>query len=302
MKFNELTFNISLGMMAVVGLYTLVYSGLTGLLLAASVALIAASMLDSFELITVTTVLFVLFYTYFLKGMLRRFEPFQNQKEEARDIVTLLAKMEKNYDQVQQSPAGPCRAPAGVYNPSVEGFESISHDDDGKSEDGYSSNENFAPTSEVKKEAINEKFTEEVSKNVKAEKKTPTSEEVKPVVAPVAPVTVATKAAPITAKNMKKEDFQSATGGLFKLGEMPSENKDGPHLDAGQTLVAAMKSLDPNTVSEMTSGTKQLLETQKNLMGMLKSMTPVLAEGRELLSTFSGMFGGAPNNGPGLKF
>lgn len=100
----------------------------------------------------------------------------------------------------------------------------------------------------------------------------------------------------------KKEEFQSATGGLFKLGEMPSENKDGPHLDAGQTLVAAMKSLDPNTVSEMTSGTKQLLETQKNLMGMLKSMTPVLAEGRELLSTFSGMFGGAPNNGPGLKF
>jgi hypothetical protein len=98
------------------------------------------------------------------------------------------------------------------------------------------------------------------------------------------------------------EEFQSATGGLFKLGEMPSENKDGPHLDAGQTLVAAMKSLDPNTVSEMTSGTKQLLETQQNLMGMLKSMTPVLAEGRELLNTFSGMFGGAPNNGPGLKF
>ena len=99
MKFNELTFNISLGLMAVVGLYTLIYSGLTGLLLGASVALIAASMLDSFELITVTTVLFVLFYTYFLKGMLRRFEPFQNQQEEARDIVTLLAKMEKNYDQ-----------------------------------------------------------------------------------------------------------------------------------------------------------------------------------------------------------
>ena len=97
------------------------------------------------------------------------------------------------------------------------------------------------------------------------------------------------------------DEFKSATGGLFKLGEMPSENKDGPHLDAGQTLVAAMKSLDPSTVSEMTDGTKQLLETQKNLMGMLKTMTPVLAEGRELLNTFSGMFSGAPNNGPGLK-
>ena len=281
MKFNELTFNISLGMMAIVGLYTLVYSGLTGLLLAASVALIAASMLDSFELITVTTVLFVLFYTYFLKGMLRRFEPFQNQQEEARDIVTLLAKMEKNYDQVQQSPAGPCRAPAGVFNPSVEGFANV----DGNPEtEGYSSASSPAlkvglqdqvKSADVVKALTEKKKTEKIEK-----------EEVKPN--------------PESIK--KKEEFQSATGGLFNLGEMPSENKDGPHLDAGQTLVAAMKSLDPNTVSEMTSGTKQLLETQKNLMGMLKSMTPVLAEGRELLSTFSGMFGGAPNNGPGLKF
>ena len=272
MKFNELTFNISLGMMAIVGLYTLVYSGLTGLLLAASVALIAASMLDSFELITVTTVLFVLFYTYFLKGLLRRFEPFQNQQEEARDIVTLLAKMEKNYDQVQQSPAGPCRAPAGVYNPSVEGFADAG---DGKSTDqkGEPSQSGPAPTTDTFKNQV--KAADEVVENLTNEKKK---------------------------TEMKHEEFQSATGGLFKLGEMPSENKDGPHLDAGQTLVAAMKSLDPNTVSEMTSGTKQLLETQKNLMGMLKSMTPVLAEGRELLSTFSGMFGGAPNNGPGLKF
>jgi hypothetical protein len=283
MKFNELTFNISLGMMAIVGLYTLVYSGLTGLLLAASVALIAASMLDSFELITVATVLFVLFYTYFLKGLLRRFEPFQNQQEEARDIVTLLAKMEKNYDQVQQSPAGPCRAPAGVFNPSVEGFASAGP---GKptDEQGYSSESSHALKAGLKDEVKSADVVETLSEKKPEAKK----EAVKP-------------STTSTAKK-SSEEFQSATGGLFKLGEMPSENKDGPHLDAGQTLVAAMKSLDPNTVSEMTSGTKQLLETQKNLMGMLKSMTPVLAEGRELLSTFSGMFGGAPNNGPGLKF
>ena len=272
-------------MMAIVGLYTLVYSGLTGLLLAASVALIAASMLDSFELITVTTVLFVLFYTYFLKGMLRRFEPFQNQQEEARDIVTLLAKMEKNYDQVQQSPAGPCRAPAGVFNPSVEGFANV----DGNPEtEGYSSASSPALKTSLKDEVKSADIVESLTEKKKTEKTE--KGEVKPSTASTAK------------KNTSSEEFQSATGGLFKLGEMPSENKDGPHLDAGQTLVAAMKSLDPNTVSEMTSGTKQLLETQKNLMGMLKSMTPVLAEGRELLSTFSGMFGGAPNNGPGLKF
>ena len=280
MKFNELTFNISLVMMAIIGLYTLVYSGLTGLLLAASVALIAASMLDSFEIITVTTVLFVLFYTYFLKGLLRRFEPFQNQQEEARDIVTLLAKMEKNYDQVQQSPAAPCRAPAGVYNPSVEGFANV---DESTATEGYSAASGPASTKDT---STNQVKSKEVVENLANEtKKDAKKEEVKPVLA------------------KQVDEFKSATGGLFKLGEMPSENKDGPHLDAGQTLVAAMKSLDPSTVSEMTDGTKQLLETQKNLMGMLKTMTPVLAEGRELLNTFSGMFGsGGPTNGPGLKF
>jgi len=290
MKFNELTFNISLGMMAIVGLYTLVYSGLTGLLLAASVALIAASMLDSFELITVATVLFVLFYTYFLKGLLRRFEPFQNQQEEARDIVTLLAKMEKDYSQVQQSPAGPCRAPAGVFNPSVEGFASAGP---GKptDEEGYSSASSPALKSGLHDQVKSADVVGALTEKKKAEKAE--KAEVKPSTAPTGKT---------SEKKISSEEFQSATGGLFKLGEMPSENKDGPHLDAGQTLVAAMKSLDPNTVSEMTSGTKQLLETQKNLMGMLKSMTPVLAEGRELLSNFSGMFGGAPNNGPGLKF
>ena len=289
MKFNELTFNISLGLMAVIGLYTLVYSGLTGLLLGASVALIAASMLDSFELVTVTTILFVLVYTYFLKGMLRRFEPFQNQQEEARDIVTLLAKMEKNYDQVQQSPAAPCRAPAGVFNPSVEGFANV---DGSTVTEGYPAASGPASTKDTSKDQVKSK---EVVENLATEKKKPdtTKQDVKPSTAPTGMK---------SEKFINKEEFKSATGGLFKLGEMPSENKDGPHLDAGQTLVAAMKSLDPSTVSEMTDGTKQLLETQKNLMGMLKTMTPVLAEGRELLNTFSGMFSGGANNGPGLKF
>jgi hypothetical protein len=183
--------------------------------------------------------------------------------------------MEKNYDQVQQSPAGPCRAPAGVFNPSVEGFANA----DGSTtpvEDGAANVSQPAPNKPVNAVDATKVVAKLSEKKPEAKK-----EDVKP---------------------MQIDEFLSATGGLFKLGEMPSENKDGPHLDAGQTLVAAMKSLDPNTVSEMTSGTKQLLETQKNLMGMLKSMTPVLAEGRELLSTFSGMFGGAPNNGPGLKF
>jgi type I site-specific restriction-modification system R (restriction) subunit len=96
-------------------------------------------------------------------------------------------------------------------------------------------------------------------------------------------------------KEIEKEEFQSATNELFKLGKMPSEHAEGPKLDVGQTVMKAMNSLDPNTITSMTSDTKKLLETQKGLMSMLNQMRPVLADGKELLQTFSGMFG---NGGP----
>ena len=89
-----------------------------------------------------------------------------------------------------------------------------------------------------------------------------------------------------------KDEFQSATNELFKLGKMPSEHSEGPNLDAGSTLLKAMGSFKPEQINAMSADTKQLLETQKSLMGMLTQMRPVLADGKELLQTFSGMFGG----------
>jgi len=52
----------------------------------------------------------------------------------------------------------------------------------------------------------------------------------------------------------------------------------------------------------MTTDTKKLLETQKQLMGMLTQMRPVLADGKELLQTFSGMFGNSNGGGSGMPF
>jgi hypothetical protein len=43
--------------------------------------------------------------------------------------------------------------------------------------------------------------------------------------------------------------------------------------------------------NNISTDTKKLLETQKGLMSMLNQMRPVLADGKELLQTFSGMFG-----------
>jgi hypothetical protein len=77
----------------------------------------------------------------------------------------------------------------------------------------------------------------------------------------------------------------------FKLGEIPSQVKNGPHIDAGSTLMKAIKSLNPDQINAMTKDTQQLIETQKSLMGMLGTMKPMLNDGKELMDTFQQMFG-----------
>jgi hypothetical protein len=77
----------------------------------------------------------------------------------------------------------------------------------------------------------------------------------------------------------------------FKLGEIPSQVKNGPHIDAASTLVKAINSLNPDQIKAMSKDTQQLIETQKSLMGMLGSMKPMLNDGKELMDTFQEMFG-----------
>lgn len=268
MKFNQLTYHISIGILAITALYTLVYSGLTGLLLTSSIALLAAAFVDEFEIVTALTVIFALFYTTFLKRYLQKLEPFTD-----KEILSRLDKMKHDYRPVHQNiNTANTGQPAGCYNPSIEGFA----DAGGDKKDGQPSQSTAAPAKTA--DAIPSKEVKAVVNNV-------------------------TKAENTTKSNftdVPKEEFKSATGGLFKLGEMPSEHKDGPHLDAGKTIMQAMSTFDPKAISSMTDDTKKLLETQKSLMSMLNQMRPVLADGRELLNTFSGMFGGNGNGGASL--
>ncbi len=80
--------------------------------------------------------------------------------------------------------------------------------------------------------------------------------------------------------------------GIFKLGELPSEAAGGPHLDASSTMMNAMQALNPDQIKSLTDDTRQLLDTQKSLMGMLETMKPLLADGQNLMNTFGTMFGG----------
>jgi hypothetical protein len=85
---------------------------------------------------------------------------------------------------------------------------------------------------------------------------------------------------------------KASAAGLFKLGELPSEAKDGNYIDVGTTIMRSLSALKPDQISQMTADTRSLLETQKSLMTMLNSMKPMLVDGQQLLSSFSGMFGG----------
>ena len=242
MKFNHTTYNLSLAVLIIFAIYTLLYAGLTGVLLCSSVALIAASFVDTFEIVVAISIIFGLFYIYFLRKILKRFEPFQN-KDDAAKIVSRVKNMSAKYHQ----------EPQGVYNPAIEGFEDIQPK---IQKEGESAQSSSAPN------ALKEQVKLPIDDANPEEKK-------------------------------GADEMASATGKLFKAGQLPSENKDGAHLDSGSTLLKAMESFKPEQVSAMTTDTKKLIETQKNLMEMLKGMQPILQDGKQLLDTFSGMFGGS---------
>ena len=94
---------------------------------------------------------------------------------------------------------------------------------------------------------------------------------------------------PAPAPNAKPEKHAMPTP--FKLGEIPSQVKNGPHIDAASTLVKAINSLNPEQINAMSKDTKQLIDTQKSLMSMLGSMKPMMNDGKELMETFQQMFG-----------
>jgi len=266
MKFNEMTHTLSLIVLAITAVYMLIYSGLTGILLTSAVALITAAFIDQFELVIGVAVLFAVVYTLFLKKYVRKLEGFQGNQ----DIINRVSAMQSNYKPASQSLRSSKKEPAGVYDPAIEGFEDVQPM---MEKEGASQESSSASTMNT---------TNQVAHDMAAE------------------VTSAVNGA--SDKQIEKEDFESATNTLFKEGKLPSEHAEGPKLDPAETLKKTMKSFDPKTIASMSADTKELLKTQEGLMNMLTQMRPIMADGKELLSTFSGMFGGNMGGGSGMPF
>lgn len=88
---------------------------------------------------------------------------------------------------------------------------------------------------------------------------------------------------------------------FFKLGKkykLPNEADDEDyHLDAGTTFMNAYKSLKPDQIASMSKDTQELMQTQKQLMGTLATLKPLITDGKEMMEMFQGYFGkGAPMN------
>jgi len=79
---------------------------------------------------------------------------------------------------------------------------------------------------------------------------------------------------------------------LGKKYKLPNEKDDEDyHLDAGTTFLNAYKSLKPDQIASMSKDTQELMQTQKQLMGTLATLKPLINDGKEMMSMFSSYFG-----------
>lgn len=62
-------------------------------------------------------------------------------------------------------------------------------------------------------------------------------------------------------------------------------------IDVGKTFLQAYKSLTPGQIETMTADTKDLISTQKSLLETIKTLAPIVSEGKKMLDTFKDYFG-----------
>lgn len=298
MKFNDLTYRLAIVTLIIYTVYSFGSMGMVGILITSALILIATSLVDNIEYVAVAVVVSGLIYSYVAKMYITKNispqnEGFTDGSNNSGQISQRIQKMSSAYAK---------KSPVGVYDPMIEGFadagSSDTRDSDSSDEEkGENPSSKPAPRkmggdNEVDAKEVMDILSGGTTGNAK-KTNTGTEEDSD------SPADIMKNVA-----ESIKESFNSGSSsdGLFKLGELPSETSTGPHVDASSTLMKAMNALKPEQVSAMTADTKKLMDTQKGLMSMLQNMRPVLEDGRQLLDTFSNIFGGGGNNGNGKPF
>lgn len=95
-------------------------------------------------------------------------------------------------------------------------------------------------------------------------------------------------------ENPSKKDKKSSSSSEDEKDEPSPHDTESKehHLDAGTTILHAFQKLNPDQVLQMRDDTKELMETQKQLMETLSSLGPQVKQGAELVDSFKSMFSG----------
>jgi hypothetical protein len=297
MSQNYTTYFIALVALVIYSGYIVSVEGIAGFLLSVAIGLIAAAFLDSIEYLTAIIILTGLAYSMYSKRtqvvVISKKEGFKVGEGEGTgpEIVARV---------VAFDPPKPPRRVSPVLSAGCEGFEDISTGTTPMDTPPPTSEGSSTPASTAS--VTKPKQTDKDAAEVVAAGATPANSVAMTGVQPVADPSAASNAgtpagsaglasAAMTPPAVAGFQGQKNTG-LFKLGEMPHEQKGGPFVDVASTMNKAVSSLNTDQMAAMTAESKSLMETQRNLMNMLQSMSPVLQDGRRLLDTFSGIFGG----------
>jgi hypothetical protein len=273
MDTNTIRRNASLGFLALYALYGIFGIGMTGLLFSFAIGLIVMSLRYPIELTVAAVILSGLVWKMIVDRR-RSKEGFQVSTGTGDNALAITKK-------IQEITQKNVFQPSGVLSSSfAEGFA-----DAGADATATTAAPPAAPPKEEKPAAA------------ASAPAAPSDASVSPMMKEALPTANAAAASTPPAQPLAKPAEQTAgftdstTNGMFKLGSIPADAVGGAHIDLGTTLSNALGALKPDQVKAMTDDTRKLLETQKSLMSMLGTMKPMLQDGKQLMETFTEMFG-----------
>jgi uncharacterized membrane protein len=90
----------------------------------------------------------------------------------------------------------------------------------------------------------------------------------------------------------EKKEKKEPEGHTESKDVMKPDHLKEPYIDSGTTILHAFQKLKPEQVLQMREDTKELMETQKQLVETLASLGPQIKQGADLMKSFQDMFGG----------
>jgi hypothetical protein len=283
MKSNSVTRGLAIGLLVIYLFWSLFSLPFANILVSASIGLISYGSTDSIEVSSIITILVgVMFYTYrrswykteegFEANNLSVIEPGGPHYETGGSLPSVATVA------LQEGPEPIVRLVGDLQKKQIKGMLSANY------------MEGFADAG-----AINNPVPDAGSKDAEKKKE----DTAVPSSTAPAPVKEATNVSESFKSDLPgsgavasftKGDSSPENTGLFRLGAIPTDKAGGPHIDASTTLMSALNALKPDQIKAMTDDTQKLMETQKNLMGMLSAMKPMLQDGKQMMETFGTMF------------